>query len=669
VTSQVIQHLRRAVLLQDGEELTDGQLLACFVERRDEAAFAALVRRHAPMVWGACRRLLSHHDAEDAFQATFLVLCRKAGSILRRELVANWLYGVAHQAALQARRTAARRRAREQQVAEMPDPAAVERAPWDDLQPLLDRELSRLPDSYRAAVVLCDLEGRTRKEAARQLGLPEGTVGSRLARARALLAKRLSRHGLAVAGGALAGMLSQSQAPASVVCSTLEAASLFAAGKAACAGAISAPVAALAEGVMKAMFSTRLKTVTAIVFLLVLLGAGPAAWTCYGQSSAGGPGPAPTTTSSESATRRPGPARPASDHQAIQGTWKVVRCELAGRNVPTGDFFVVITADRLVVKDEGLTREFAYSLDPRKTPRHIDWVPAFGLNKGKVIRGTYRLGGDILVLCTSGLPEERRPTEFRTEPGRPGSLMVLERETPAPQRPEWGKWEVDLREVHNNQAFKNTCVLCHKTLIKEAPNLDRHIHAHFGDVAIIRLPRKGGPEFIRRLYLDVLGRPPTPREIHYYLAERGPGRDRKLVEMLLSQEGSRYVVVKSKPPEKVKKGAGTTKRADLDRLWMGLFSAPPAGPGEGGAKAHRETALAQRELGEAQQQQGKLAEAEAAYRKALALQEKLVRDHPAARAYREELAGTLRRLGGLYRRTGRLAEAERALRRAIALLE
>jgi tetratricopeptide (TPR) repeat protein len=139
--------------------------------------------------------------------------------------------------------------------------------------------------------------------------------------------------------------------------------------------------------------------------------------------------------------------------------------------------------------------------------------------------------------------------------------------------------------------------------------------------------------------------------------------------MLLCQEGSRYVVVKRKPPETVKKGPGTAKRADLDRLWMGLFSVPSAGPEEGGAGARRETALALRELGEAHQQQGKLAEAEANYRKALALQEKLVRDHPEARVYREELAGTLRRLGGLYRRTGRLAEAERALRRAVALLE
>src|SRR5262245_10902551 len=106
-TTNVIEQLRRAALLRDGAGLDDNELLGCFVERRDEAALAALVRRHGPMVWGVCRRLLSHHDAEDAFQAAFLVLVRKAASIVRREMVGNWLYGVAHQTALQDRRPTA----------------------------------------------------------------------------------------------------------------------------------------------------------------------------------------------------------------------------------------------------------------------------------------------------------------------------------------------------------------------------------------------------------------------------------------------------------------------------------------------------------------------------------------------------------------------------------
>src|SRR3954451_18529250 len=107
----VVEHLRRAVPPPDGAGPGDGELLGCFVERRDEAALAALAKRHGPMVWGVCRRLLGHQDAEDAFQATFIVLVRKAASIAHREAVGNWLYGVAHQTALQARRSVARRRA------------------------------------------------------------------------------------------------------------------------------------------------------------------------------------------------------------------------------------------------------------------------------------------------------------------------------------------------------------------------------------------------------------------------------------------------------------------------------------------------------------------------------------------------------------------------------
>src|SRR5262245_50558728 len=216
--SEVIQHLRSAVLLRDGAGLTDGQLLTDYVSRRDEAALEALVRRHGPMVWGVCRRVLpDFHDAEDAFQATFLAFVRKAVSIASRELLANWLYGVAHQTALKARATAARRKGRARQLSEMPEPAAAEQDLWRDLQPLLDEELSRLPDKYRAVIVLCDLEGKTRKETARQLGVPEGTVAGWLARARARLAKRLTQRGIAVSGGgAFALLLAQQVASAGV---------------------------------------------------------------------------------------------------------------------------------------------------------------------------------------------------------------------------------------------------------------------------------------------------------------------------------------------------------------------------------------------------------------------------------------------------------------------
>jgi RNA polymerase sigma factor (sigma-70 family) len=278
--SEILQHLRAAIR-PDGPDTADGQLLECYIGSRDEAAFAALVRRHGPMVWGVCRRVLDNqHDVEDAFQATFLVLVRKAASVVPRAMVANWLYGVAYQTALNVKALHTKRKARERQVQEMPEPEVVhqDRDRWDDLRPLLDQELSRLPDKYRTPIVLCDLEGKTRKEAARQLGWPEGTVAGRLARARAMLAERLARRGVVLSGVALAVALSRNAAsagvPPSVVSSTIEAASRLAAGQAA-ACVVSANVVAITEGVLKAMFLTKLKVATAVVVAVgVLLGAG-----------------------------------------------------------------------------------------------------------------------------------------------------------------------------------------------------------------------------------------------------------------------------------------------------------------------------------------------------------------------------------------------------------
>jgi RNA polymerase sigma factor (sigma-70 family) len=263
--SAFLQQIRRAALRHDETGLTDGQLLDAYVRDREEAAFAALVHRHGPMVWGVCRRALGNDaDAEDAFQAVFLVLVRKAASVVPRERIANWLYGVARQTARKARAMAVKRKAREKQVKDMPEPAGTERDGADDWLPLLDLELSRLPEKYRSAIVLCDLEGKSYKEAARHLGCPEGTLAARLARGRALLGKRLARHGLAATSAALTAALSQSASagvPASVVSSTIEAASLFAAGQAAATGAISMKAAALTEGVLKSMLLTKLKIV------------------------------------------------------------------------------------------------------------------------------------------------------------------------------------------------------------------------------------------------------------------------------------------------------------------------------------------------------------------------------------------------------------------------
>jgi RNA polymerase sigma factor (sigma-70 family) len=269
--SEVVQHLRQVMLQHDGAGLTDGQLLGCFVDQQDEAAVAALVRRHGPMVWGVCRRILrNHHDAEDAFQATFLVFVRRAAVIAPREMVGNWLYGVAYQTALKARAMLAKRRTREKQVPTLPEIEGEEPHLGHDLQAVLDQELSRLPNKYRVAIVLCDLEGKTRIEAARQLGVPPGTLASRLTRGRALLAKRLARHGLAVSAGMLAAELSEQGASASLISSTIKAVTSVAAGQAATTGMISAQAVALAEGMVKTMMLTKLKIATGIVLALTV---------------------------------------------------------------------------------------------------------------------------------------------------------------------------------------------------------------------------------------------------------------------------------------------------------------------------------------------------------------------------------------------------------------
>jgi RNA polymerase sigma factor (sigma-70 family) len=272
--SDISLHVHRPVPA-DGAGMTDGQLLECFVSDREESALEALVRRHGPMVWGVCCRLLANRqDAEDAFQATFLVLVRKASAISSPELLGNWLYGVAYQTARKARQMAAKRRTRERQVTQMPEPEAPPQDLLPDLQPILDEELSRLPDRYRAVLVLCDLEGKSRKEVAGQLGLPEGTVASRLARARALLASRLTQRGLTLSAGLLAVLLSRGRAaasvPTSLVSATTRAGSLLASGGMA-GGAISGPVVVLTEGVMKAMFVSKWKIATVVILAGVLL--------------------------------------------------------------------------------------------------------------------------------------------------------------------------------------------------------------------------------------------------------------------------------------------------------------------------------------------------------------------------------------------------------------
>lgn len=253
-----LSRLRNALPKREPSALSDAELLVCFLRDHDEDAFAGLIARHGPMVWGVCRRVLvDRHDAEDAFQATFWVLARKAGTIRPRDRVGAWLHGVAYRTALKARIFAQRRR-REHAPPHLPEPPARAESPHAELWRVLDEELAQIPDAYRGPVVLCDLEGQTRPEAARLLGCPVGTVSSRLSRGRALLARRLARRGITLSTGTLAVTLGDTIVAESPRMS------------------ISAHGAILAEGVIKTMIWTKLLKSAALLMLVstLALGAG-----------------------------------------------------------------------------------------------------------------------------------------------------------------------------------------------------------------------------------------------------------------------------------------------------------------------------------------------------------------------------------------------------------
>ena len=254
-----------------GVEPTDGEVVRAFVERKSPAAFGELVRRHGSMVLGVCRRVLRHRqDAEDAFQATFLVLARKAGVGLTPRRGGQLVARRRPPNGRPARAITMKRRRRETAVPSVPEPATRE-AGWDDVAGVLDEELGRLPSHYRAVLLLCDVEGRTRADAARHLGCPEGSVSSRLSRARAMLAKRLTRRGVTLPAGAVALLVGRNATtagvPAALVTSTVEAVGSLTAGSLLASG-ISPAVTTLTDGVLKAMFVKKIIPTTMVVLAL-----------------------------------------------------------------------------------------------------------------------------------------------------------------------------------------------------------------------------------------------------------------------------------------------------------------------------------------------------------------------------------------------------------------
>lgn len=264
--STLLAYLRR--LGAAAMDRSDAELLERFVAQRDETAFEALLRRNSPLVWNVCRRILTEeHAAEDAFQATFLVLVRKAQSVSKKASIRSWLYGVALRVALRARQQENLRRRREQETPSRPSGDADTEALWQDVRPILDEEIQRLPEKYRLPIILCHLEGQTNDEAAKILHCPRGTIATRLARARERLRARLLHRGVSLPAAALAALLSDNAMSA-----TIPPLLVGQTAKVVLSGTASASITTLTEGVLHAMFVNKVKASLVVALLVVALG-------------------------------------------------------------------------------------------------------------------------------------------------------------------------------------------------------------------------------------------------------------------------------------------------------------------------------------------------------------------------------------------------------------
>jgi RNA polymerase sigma-70 factor (ECF subfamily) len=347
------------------------------------------------------------------------VFVRKAASLRSWDTVSNWLYGVAQKTALKAKAMNHKQRVKEREARrDSKDEARAEA--WQELQALLDAELSRLPDKYRTPIVLCDLEGKTIKEAAQHLGWPPGTVATRLSRGRNQLAKRLTKQGLTLSGGVMAAAMSHAAAsacvPASLVVSTVQAATAVAAGHAAAMGVISTKVVALTERVVRAMLMSKLKALAMMVLAGAVLGSGGGLLTYHTLGAELREGPSPAVVADDEKAKDKDAK---SDKKAIQGTWVAVSGEQNGQKVPKEK----LEAIKLIFTEDKVTREGyeptegTYTIDPEKKPKEIDLFA-----NAKPWKGIYELNGTTLKL---NCKRDDRPTDFDSNGGR--FLLILEK--------------------------------------------------------------------------------------------------------------------------------------------------------------------------------------------------------------------------------------------------
>ncbi len=414
----VLRHIRGLAADPRINERTDGALLRTFLSGNDPSAFEALLRRHGPMVLRVCRRALGNaHDAEDAFQATFLVLAQKARSIRKREALASWLHGVAYRMATDARRAAARRHRHESRANPTPprDPALS--AAWQELQALLDEEIAALPETLRAPFVACCLENQSCAAAAQQLGLEEAAVWKRLSRARKRLQGRLARRGVALTAMLAAvavGAAGAAAVPRPLAATILKAAARVGAGQALTGGTVSAKVLALVEGMNRTMFLNKCNTAILLLTCTAIVGAGLGMAVVRGAAGAeppAGRAAPPEAARGESKKEgQPAADAPARDKDAIQLSGRVLDPDgkpVAGAKVHLlqwGPAYGGPPPDKAPKVWAETDRDGRFSFT---APRYYGelFVTAAGFAPGWETTG--RLQSAVLV----GAPQETRPAE------------------------------------------------------------------------------------------------------------------------------------------------------------------------------------------------------------------------------------------------------------------